>query len=164
MRGGRAMIDCAIYDMDGTLCDISGIRHYVERPKGKKNFDAFHRESINAPAHQWVVDDARARHAAGMPVFIVTAREMKWLYTSMVWLSEKNVPYEDIYMRRNKDYRKDVIIKREILAQIRHRGFNPVIAHDDNPSIIELWESEGIETVVVPGWVYDLEARKGVQG
>ena len=158
------MIDCAIYDMDGTLCDISGIRHYVDRPKGKKDFESFHRESINAPAHAWVAESARERHFNGMPVMIVTAREMKWLYTSMLWLAEKVVPYEDIFMRRNKDYRRDVIIKREILAQIRHRGFNPVVAYDDNPAIIELWQSEGIETIVVPGWVPSLEVTRGVQG
>jgi Holliday junction resolvase len=55
-------------------------------------------------------------------------------------------------MRRKGDYRKDGIIKRELLGEMRADGFNVVRAWDDNPAVVAVWESEGIEVTVVPGW------------
>ena len=37
-----------IVDIDGTLVDVSSVRHHVAGP-GKRNFDAFHRESADCP-------------------------------------------------------------------------------------------------------------------
>ena len=45
-------------------------------------------------------------------------------------------------------------VKRDILSTIRCH-YDVVMAVDDNPSVIALWEAEGIETIVVPGWCYD---------
>ena len=43
----------AIFDLDGTLVDVNNIRHYVEGKK--KNFDLFHKESINCPPNEKVL-------------------------------------------------------------------------------------------------------------
>lgn len=54
-------------------------------------------------------------------------------------------------MRANFDYRPDVQVKSEILAQIRMAGFEVVAAIDDNPAVIELWREHRIPVTVVPG-------------
>lgn len=54
-------------------------------------------------------------------------------------------------MRPDNDFRKDYVIKKEILARLRHR-YDIVQAWDDNPAILKLWGDEGIPTIVVPGW------------
>lgn len=67
------MKKAVVYDIDGTLSNVTAIRHYVI---GRvKNFDKFHRESVNAPCHQHVVDAARRDKEAGYDVIIVTARK-----------------------------------------------------------------------------------------
>ena len=55
-------------------------------------------------------------------------------------------------MRGPADFRKDVIVKQEMLESINCDGYNLIEAWDDNPNIIQLWESNGIPTVLVPGW------------
>jgi hypothetical protein len=55
-------------------------------------------------------------------------------------------------MRRDNDFRSDVIVKREILANIRRDGYNPIYAYDDNPAVVALWKEEGIPCHIVPGW------------
>ncbi|WP_092501608.1 hypothetical protein [Agrococcus jejuensis] len=39
-----------LFDVDGTLCDVRSIRHHVDGT-GRRNFDAFHAESIDCPPH-----------------------------------------------------------------------------------------------------------------
>jgi FMN phosphatase YigB (HAD superfamily) len=145
------MIDAEIFDMDGTLCDVSSIRHFLE---GKtRNFDRFHSESINCPPHLHVVEGVHAAREAGRAVLIVTARVARHMYTTLLWLHENDIEHDDLWMRRDGDYRPDYIVKAEILADIRRQGYNPVHAWDDNPNVIRLWEENGIPTTIVAGWI-----------
>lgn len=143
-----------IVDMDGTLADVSGIRHYVKRSRNEKDFDSFHKAALFAPINEMVATFIRQANKAGVAVFIVTARMSKWEKPTRQWLAKHGVVYDALCMRKNKDQRKDVEVKREILAIIR-QTHTPVMAIDDNPSIIELWKSEDIPTVTIEGWEKD---------
>lgn len=148
------MIDrprAVIFDMDGTLADVSGIRHYLIPKNHRKDFDSFHRESVDAPPHGHVVNAAHVAHMLGLSVLVVTARKHMWRHQTAWWLAMHGVHSDALYMRGNDDNRKDFEVKRDILQQIRAR-FEPIHAWDDNPSIVRLWESEGIPCTVVAGW------------
>lgn len=143
--------NAVIFDMDGTLANVSGIRHYVRaRPK---NFDKFHAESINCPPNEEVAQSARDL-ANDHVILVVTARKVKWVYHTLFWLAENGIPYDELLMRDDWDDRPDYEVKRDILEHIRSR-WTPVLAFDDNPNVIKLWEEHGIPTVHVEGWEYD---------
>lgn len=142
----------AIFDMDGTLANVSGIRHHLIPRERRKDFHTFHRESVNAPPHMDVVNAALAAHALGLDVLVVTARKHMWRHHTAWWLAIHRVPSTALYMRADHDNRKDYEVKRDILKQIRKRH-EVVHAWDDNPAIIQLWREEGIPCTVVPGWV-----------
>lgn len=144
-------MDAVIIDVDGTLADVSGIRHLVRDPRNK-NFDKFHEESVNCPPHDWVVEMARAAHDEGKAVIIVTARKHKWRHVTAWFLALNDIPSDMLIMRHNDDQRKDYFVKKDILASIRAQGFNVVHAVDDNPNIIQLWNEENIPCTIVPGW------------
>lgn len=141
-----------IYDVDGTLADVSGIRHYVTDDPQRKNFQKFHAAASYCRPHEDIVKMAQMTAEFGIYNFIVTARSEMWRYRTAVWLRKWEIPYAALLMRANGDQRKDVDVKRDILAQIRAKGYHVSYAVDDNPSVIELWRSEGIYTQVVPGW------------
>ena len=141
--------DAIILDVDGTLADVSSIRHFVAQHP--KDFDSFHGESVNVPPHARAVELAREAHAAGQVVIVVTARRHMWRHQTAWFLAMHDIPSDVLIMRANDDHRRDVEVKRDILAQIRTR-WNPVLAVDDNPAICSLWESEGIPVEVIPGW------------
>jgi predicted secreted acid phosphatase len=143
-----------LVDVDGTLADVTSIRHYLVPEGGRKykDFDAFHRESVNAPPNPEAVRLAHEAHAAGHDVIIVTARRAKWRNHTAMWLALNGIPSVAMFMRADKDGREDVAVKRDFLARIR-QTHEVVHAVDDNPKIIELWISEGIPTTVIPGWV-----------
>lgn len=143
------MRQAVIFDMDGTLCDVSSARHHVKG--SKRNFDAFHQDSLSCPPHQAVADTARRLHKSGCGVLILTGRVAKWRDGTAQWLKEWNIPFDELLTRADGDFRKDTVIKAELLADVRRR-WSITEAFDDNPAIVELWRSEGIPTTVVPGW------------
>jgi len=147
------MQPAVIFDMDGTLADVSAIRHHVVPipPNRRKDFDTFHDLSAGVPAHDWVVNLARDAKTIGLTVLIVTARSTKWRNHTAMWLALNDVPSDAMFMRKNGDTRKDVLVKTDILNAIRTR-FEVVMAVDDNPSILQLWQDNNITTVEVPGW------------
>lgn len=142
------MRDGVIFDMDGTLCDVRGIRHLLDGPG---SFHAFHTASASCPPHPHVVEAARQAHADGLAVLIVTARGVRYRPHTAMWLALHGVPSDAMWMRARGDQRPDYEVKADILRRIRER-YRPVHAWDDRPEVLQLWRSEGIPTTVVPGW------------
>ena len=150
------MKDAVIFDMDGTLANVSSIRHYLRRydeskSRNIKDFNAFHAESVNVPAHSHVVNAAQMAHMLGHAVLIVTARRHMWRNHTAWWLAMHDVPSDMLMMRNDNDNRQDYEVKRDMLATIR-KAYNVIHAWDDNPSIVRLWNEHDIPVSVVPGW------------
>lgn len=148
--------NAVIFDMDGTLANVSSIRHHLTkfdatRRRVIKHFDRFHEESVNVPPNMHVANAAQVVHMLGHDVLIVTARKHMWRNHTAMWLALNGIPSDAMFMRANNDNRKDVDVKRDMLATIR-KGWNVIGAWDDNPSIISLWKEEGIHCNVVEGW------------
>lgn len=146
-------MDAVIFDVDGTLCDVTEVRHHVR--KRPRDFHLFHEESVNCPANPEVVAATRAARESGKAVVVVTARENRWMYHTLIWLKENGVEHDLLLMRSANDFRPDREIKQEILSWLLRKGYNVVEAWDDNPSIISLWQEHGIKTNVVPGWLVE---------
>lgn len=148
-----------IVDMDGTLVNVSSIRHYVvDIPvdeegvkKRQKDFDSFHKASLFCPANWDVVDKVQWYWEARIDVLIVTARNRDYEKTTRDWLHKYAIPHNKLFMRDVGDYRPDVDVKRDILAEIEET-WRVVHAIDDNPNVIALWEEKGIPVTLVPGW------------
>lgn len=142
-----------IFDMDGTLCDVRSIRHYV---MGKvRNYHKFHTESVNCPGNPAVIEAAKNAHESGFKVLIVTAREDTFGTHTAFWLNGQALHYDEMYMRKRGDYRPDYVVKKEILDQIRADGYDVVHAWEDNPAVIKLWQEEGIDVTIVKGFGFD---------
>ncbi|WP_456823772.1 phosphatase domain-containing protein [Cellulomonas sp. P5_E12] len=141
-----------IVDVDGTLCDVREIRGWVEplpsAREFKADFDRFHSESINCPPHPAVVDFVSRAKTHGFAVLVVTAREQKWSFLTLLWLAENGVEFDELYMRANADYRPDAQVKAEIERAIAAR-FVARLALDDRSEIIEVWRAAGIATAQV---------------
>lgn len=141
------MRDAVIIDMDGTLCDTSTIAHLVEGDD--RDFAAFHAASAGCPANRDVLEAAREQAGLGRAVLVVTSREFVWRDLTLDWLVKHEVPYDGLYMRIVGDYRKDTVVKTEILQQIEADGYTVLEAWDDQDDVIALWREHGITVHVV---------------
>lgn len=142
--------EAVIVDVDGTLCDVSGIRHYVPDGARVRNFEAFHRASAVCPLIPSTLEWVCAHRDAGRTVIVVTSRKRRFEYLTRRWLRKYEVPFDHLLMRADEDQRRDDLVKESILRRIRAQGFDVVAAIDDNPIVIALWEREGIPVTVVP--------------
>lgn len=141
------MRPAVIFDMDGTLCDVSAIRHHVEGTD--KDFDAFHAAAMDCPANAEVVAGLRAAQSDGNAILIVTSRSAKWRDYTIKWLDQRDIAFDALYTRIEADFRPDDVVKADILKAIVADGFQPVHAWDDSPDIIALWRDHGIKVTPV---------------
>lgn len=141
------MTDAVIADLDGTLVDVSSIKHLVEGED--RHFHAFHAASKDCPPRPEVVDAVRAAHAAGRAVLVVTSREFIWRDLTLDWLQQHDVPYDQLVMRIVGDYRPDHVVKAEMLDTLEADGFAVLEAWEDSDDIVELWRSRGVTVHVV---------------
>ena len=58
-------------------------------------------------------------------------------------------PTWPFYMRQEGDYRKDTIIKSEMLDKMRKDGYNPILAFDDRPAIVQMWRDRDLKVADV---------------
>lgn len=132
-------------DVDGTLANNEHRQHFLDvKPKDWKNFkyNAFY--DTTYPDIVWLV---KTLHEAGNTILIVTARTEDEREITARWLDEVaglGDIYDKMYMREEKDYRDDNIVKAEILEQIRKDGYDPTIVIDDRNRVVKMWREVGI--------------------
>ena len=157
------MHDAIIFDIDGTLADASHRRHLVTG--GNRKWPRFFDEMVNDPPHAGVclLAELLGGHplaiSGHLKLFLASGRPETHRKQTEDWLLEHVPGYfgaaEALLMRAAGDYRADTEVKREMLHAIREQGFNPRIAVDDRPSIIEMWQSEGLTVLDVRTWKDD---------
>lgn len=156
-------MDAIIFDIDGTLANTSHRVHHVKN--GNKNWDAFFGkmgEDTPVLGVTWLAEElAHGVRVGGVTahLFLVSGRPDSYRAVTVAWLHE-NVPMlfdmsEALLMREAGDHRSDVEVKREILKGIQGQGYDVRLAIDDRPSIIKMWQDEGIPVLQVPNPDWD---------
>jgi len=143
---------CIIVDIDGTVADLTHRLHYIQ--DHPKDYDAFHEEVLNdTPIDEviGVVTSLRDRFGEGSIVF-VSGRSSRGREDTIKWLEHHVGGFDALYMREEGDYRKDTIIKGEILAKMIEDGYSPWLAIDDREDIVRLWRDNGIKTFHCSDW------------
>lgn len=138
----------AIYsDLDGTLCDCEHRRHHVETGNWPAFFEGMCDDTIITHTEQVL----RAMHAAGYAIIIGSARPDENNYRQMTteWLDRHNIPYSAIYMRKGGDYRKDSIVKVEILDEMLNDGWDIQFALDDRDQVVKAFREAGLPVMQV---------------
>jgi len=148
----RKQFEAVIFDIDGTLADVSKLRRkWLFSEDHQMDFEGFHAASVDAPVIPWVLEAALRTHAQGLAVVIVTGRASRWRHHTAWWLALNNVPSDALLMRTDDDNRPDATVKTNMLNQIQ-LSWNPIWVFDDNPSTIPVWQGAGIPVTAVPGW------------
>lgn len=141
-----------IIDLDGTICNLTHRLHYIQN--GNRDYDAFHEEcAYDEPIDDIiaVVQSLRDRFGKDAIVF-VTGRGEQCREATINWLEHYVGDFGALYMRQLNDFRKDVIIKEEILEDMVEDGYDPWLALDDREDIVRLWRDNGIKTLHCSDW------------
>lgn len=133
-----------IIDTDGTTADLTHRLHLVQGGSRDWNkfFDLMYLDEPIQP-----VIDLINQAAKNVKILMVSGRPDSHRQMTMDWYSRYGIHWDQLYMRKAGDYRKDSIIKLEILDQIISEGYDVQLAIDDRKSVIDAWRSRGILTL-----------------
>lgn len=90
----------------------------------------------------------------GYTILIVSGREgtAECISKTHSWLNKHNVPYYDLMMRKEKDFRRDSIVKREIYDTLIKDKFDVEFVLDDRQQVVDMWREIGLKCLqVAPG-------------
>lgn len=132
--------EIVIFDIDGTLADVSERVHHVR--KKKKDWGAFFKGMAQDKAVHSMVRLCVILQAAGVRIILCSGRSEEHRDETVEWLQRQGVPYHELRLRRDGDRRSDVVAKREMLAGIDRSRVLFVV--EDRSRVVEMWRSEGL--------------------
>jgi hypothetical protein len=132
--------DLVIFDIDGTLADISERVHHVR--KKPKNWKAFNAGMAQDKAIHSMVRLCNILYAAGLRIVLCSGRNEKNRPETVEWLAKQGVNYHELLLREDNDFRTDAVVKREILQTMDKSKILFVV--EDRSRVVEMWRSEGL--------------------
>lgn len=132
--------EIVIFDIDGTLADVSERIHHVR--KKPKNWNAFFAGMAQDQAIHSMVRLCNVLYASGVQIILCSGRSEEHRDETVEWLERQRVNYHGLLLRRDGDRRSDSVVKREMLAQIEKSKVLFVV--EDRSRVVEMWRSEGL--------------------
>lgn len=141
--GGNKKGNTIIVDVDGTIAHNNGHRGWFEWSKVGED------EPIIP-----VINLVNMYSESGYHILVVSAREGTAECRSLTeqWLFKHGVPFDALFMRPEKDFRKDDIIKEEIYNKHIKGNYDVEAVIDDRDGPVAFWRSVGLRCYqVAPG-------------
>jgi hypothetical protein len=132
--------ELVIFDIDGTLADVSERIHHVK--KKPKNWDAFFQGMAQDKAIHSIVRLCNILYTSGIHIILCSGRNESHRAETVDWLARQGVNYHDLLLRKENDRRSDTVVKREMLAAIDKSKILFVV--EDRSRVVEMWRSEGL--------------------
>ena len=123
-----ALEDAVICDIDGTLA-LFGESNPYDRD--------FMKDKLNEEV-------SKVLWHAEATIILVSGRLEKFRNQTEQWLKSSDIPYQYLYMRRNGDFRKDVLIKEEIYNEHIKGKYNITMVIDDRLQTCRMWYRLGL--------------------
>ena len=136
-----------IFDLDGTLADITTRKELATKSNGKLDWDVFFDPSnikLDVP-NPPVVKLAQMLAEDGFTIIIFSGRSDKTKFTTRSWLSNNRIPFQKLIMRDSKTnhFTPDDILKKDMLDKFA--DINDVfLVVDDRNKVVDMWRSLGL--------------------
>ena len=146
------MKNTIIFDLDGTLADISVRRNLATKPNGKMDWDIFFDPDnikLDVP-NDPVVKMAQLFAEDGFTIIIFSGRSDKTIHTTRSWLTRNRVPFHKLVMRDSvtNHFVPDDILKKDMLN--KHLDIDDVFfVVDDRQKVVDMWRSLGLKVFQV---------------
>jgi hypothetical protein len=151
------MIDCVIFDIDGTIADNSErLRHIT----GKEKDWTLYNKKMHADKPMQAMLNQLDIIGLVSPIILLTGRIDSTRKTTIEWLRENGVSYGItanpkkitrksmcLIMRNDKNNLPNYVYKKNELYKLKALGVNPVLAFDDDDKCRKVFEEFKIDTI-----------------
>jgi len=118
-----------IVDVDGTLADMRGVRKPFEWDKVSQD-----------KPHQDIIDLVKDLYnLKKYKVIITTGRDGICEKDTRQWLLDHGVFFDEFYIRKAGDFRKDSVIKSEIYIDHIRPKYDIKYVIDDRDQVVNMW-------------------------
>lgn len=131
-----------IFDIDGTLAKM------VDR--GPFEWDKVDNDIV----HEEIAEMLFMMNFRSYYIILLSGRDSVCRKKTEQWLRDEGIKYDELYMRKEGDMRKDAIIKEELFWEHVADRYNVVTVVDDRPQMIRLWHELKIKNVICVGNPY----------
>lgn len=134
------MPNAIICDIDGTLA-LLGERDRYNPTTGEDLLNLPVANILKVYAHQTLFP---------VELIIMTGREEKYRKVTEEWLQKNDIThYKNLFMRRNNDYRKDFLVKKEIYEEKIKEKYEILFVLEDRDQVVKMWREEGLTCLQV---------------
>tara|TARA_Y100001970_G_C14244439_1_gene867066 strand:+ start:3781 stop:4191 length:411 start_codon:yes stop_codon:yes gene_type:complete len=118
------------------ICDLDKTLALLNRDPF--DTDKCHTDEVNHPIKN-IVNNF---HDNGYDILILSGRKNKYKEKSITWLNNNNINYTCIYLRDDKDYRPDDVLKKEIYMKHIEDNWDIEFILDDRDKVVKMWRTE----------------------
>jgi len=129
--------DIMIFDLDGTLSLAGDRLKYLQRKP--KDWDKFYERCGEDLPNESIVKICQVLYYS-YKVMILTGRKESVRSITEKWLDDNEIPYCELLMRPDYDYREDSIVKPELLG---HFGERVIAIFEDRDRMVTRWRELG---------------------
>lgn len=129
-----------ICDLDGTLCNIDHRLHHVKGEK--KNWKFFFEDLKNDSINNFCLDILLKFSYDYSNIVFCSGRPFDHFKETKNWLDQYIVNY-NLYMRPKGDFRRDDIVKENLLDFEILTRFTPYFILDDRDQVVKMWRKRG---------------------
>ena len=130
---------CVIFDIDGTLANCEHRTHFIS----KKDWNSFYNSCFEDAVIEQVcflID----KFKNDFKIILLTGRPESNLNLTIEWLNKNNIYFDEIIMRKNKDFRKSPLFKQENIINLINEGYEIFCAFEDRLDCVEMYKNMGV--------------------
>lgn len=143
-----------IFDLDGTLADISHRLHFIQPTTLKQkckatigeflpDWDNFNMECWKDEPKPHVIELLKMCKHYGKSIAIFSGRMETARRRTVDWLARHDIVFDVLEMRASKDYRSDTDVKKEMFE--KHFEKKDIwFVVDDRDKVVNLWRDLGL--------------------
>jgi uncharacterized HAD superfamily protein len=130
-----------IFDIDGTITDITHRRKYVKRsPKDWDNFNDLMKYDVLQPWAKALIKDLRIRY----DIILITGREERFREITLDWLRRNDIHSKMLLMRTTGDKTDDDIVKKGLYERHVEPHYDIIVVFEDRSRVVKMWRDLGL--------------------
>jgi hypothetical protein len=124
--------DAVAFDLDGTLALM-----------GKRQPFDWHKVDDD-DLNNIVAEHIHFHKNKGRKILIISGREESARKKTIEWLNFYELPFDELWMRKTEDFRKDSFVKEDIFRQHIEGNYNLLCVYDDRLQVLKKWYELGV--------------------
>lgn len=147
-----------IFDIDGTLADVTDRLHHLEGSNEGK-WDRFYKDCGQDKPIDQTVNILNAMWYAGYNILFYSGRTETVRDMTIDWLDNHTAVSRhhienNLFMRGVEDYRKDYIIKKEWFEKLGDLKHQILGVFEDRRQVVDMWRANGVTCYEVTNGAY----------